>query len=249
MSVALLAFLGVKNRPSDIGQQPDNADADSRSDIDNSPVPVPAVYRTREIWTVRQAIRTPALWLLSLAAVGECASSAAALAHAVPHLRDLGHSAPEVGAAMALFSICAIVGKLSIGLLGDRMEPRNAWSACVVMMGLAIWVATRAESAGAMFLFTGMLGLGSGGALTCWHATVTNYFGPASFAAVLGAQLPLSNVVSAAAPFLVGLMYDTQHSYTLAFYGVAAFAVVAGLALLLAAPPKLSASRTDAYAG
>jgi MFS family permease len=239
LAAALIALLFVKNRPADFGQRPDGsaADVDMTKSVEAAGLLTSSVYRTSERWTVRDAMRSPAFWLISLAVIGECASSNAALAHAVPHLRDLGHSADAAAAAMGVFSLCAIAGKLSIGLLCDRFEPRNAWSVCIIMMGAAILVATRANSAGAMFVFTGMLGFGSGAALTCWHATVANYFGPAAFASILGAQLPFSNAISAAAPFLVGLVYDIQGSYTPAFYAVAAFAAFAGLCLLTAAPP------------
>jgi MFS family permease len=114
-----------------------------------------------------------------------------------------------------------------------------------MMMGFAVWLATRAQSAGVMYLFAGMLGLGSGGALTCWHTTVANYFGPSLFASILGAQLPLSNAVAAVTPFLIGLAYDAQRTYTTAFYIVAAVAVGAAVPLLAAVPPTRSGGRTS----
>jgi MFS transporter, OFA family, oxalate/formate antiporter len=239
LSAALVALLFVRNRPGDRGELPDGGAEVVKLDRAGGRIAsrISSVYRTRELWSVRQAVRTPALWLISLAAIGESASSTAALAHAVPHLRELGHSAAAAAAAMSLFSICTIAGKLSIGFLCDRLEPRNAWSACIMMMALAIWVATRADSAAAMFLFTGLLGFGSGAALTCWHATVANYYGPGAFASILGAQMPFSNAFSAAAPFLVGLAYDAQGTYSPAFYVVAAFTLVSAIMLLGASAP------------
>jgi len=240
LSAGLVALFFVRNRPSDCGQVPDGGGASAKLSraSDHTAGATSSVYRTRERWSVREAVRTPALWLISLAAVGESASSTAALAHAVPHLRDLGHTAAAAAAAMGLFSISTIAGKLSIGLLCDRIEPRNAWSLCITMMGVAIWLATQAHGAPAMFLFTGMLGFGSGAALTCWHATVANYYGPGAFASILGAQMPFSNAVSAAAPFLVGLAYDAQGTYTPAFFVVAAFTVIAAIMLLGASAPS-----------
>jgi len=239
LSAALVAILFVKNRPGDAGQQVDGdtVGVRERGAAEPSAAPLEPTRGTRERWTIREAVKTPALWFISLAAVGESASSTAALAHAVPHLRDLGHSAESAAAAMSVFAVCTIVGKLSVGFMCDRLEPRNAWSACILMMSVAICVATRAHSAGAMYLFTGMLGFGSGGALTCWHATVANYFGPAAFASILGAQMPFSNAVSAAAPFLVGIVYDLHGSYTPAFFAVAGFSAFAALMLLVTSAP------------
>jgi len=52
--------------------------------------------------------------------------------------------------------------------------------------------------------------------LTCWHATVGNYFGPSSFPSILCAQL---------------------RSYTPAFVSLAAFAVLTAILLLFTRPP------------
>jgi cyanate permease len=89
-----------------------------------------------------------------------------------------------------------------------------------------------------MYLFTGMLGFGSGAALTSWHATVGNYFGPSSFPSILGAQLPISNTIAAASPFLVGIVYDVCGSYTPAFVSLAVVSVLTAVLLLFTRPPS-----------
>lgn len=250
LSAVVVAVLFVRNRPSDCGQLPDGGAAGASGRIVGSTTVASAfsAYRTNERWTVREAARTPALWLISLAAIGESGSATAALAHAVPHLRDLGHSAEAAAAAMSVFAIGSVAGKLCIGLLGDRINPRNAWSAFIIVMGLSIWVAVRANSTGAMFLFTGMLGFGTGATLACWHATVANFFGPAAFASILGAQMPFTCAVSAAAPFLVGVVYDVHGSYAPAFYAVAGFCAFSAIMLLFANPPRRGPKESDAQA-
>jgi cyanate permease len=135
------------------------------------------------------------------------------IAHAVSHLRDLGHSAAAAGAALGLFSTSSIFGSLTVGLLCDRVEPRIVWAVCISLIEAGILVATRAQANAAMYLFTGMHGFGSGAALTCWHATIGNYFGPSSFPSILCAQLPVSNTIAAASPFLVGIVYDVRQLY------------------------------------
>lgn len=49
--------------------------------------------------------------------------------------------------------------------------------------------------------------------------------------------MPFSNAVAAASPFVVGLLYDAQGSYTMAYYGVAVVSIVSAVLLLRAAPP------------
>jgi cyanate permease len=185
-------------------------------------------------------VRTPTFWLLTLAAVGESVPGTSTIAHAVPLLRDLGHSAAAAGAALGLFSTASMFGSLTVGLLCDRVEPRIVWAVCILLIGAGMLVATRARADAAMYLFTGTVGFGSGAALTCWHATVGNYFGPSSFPSILCAQLPVSNTIAAASPFLVGIVYDVRGSYTPAFVSLAAFSVLTAILLFFTRPPARS---------
>jgi len=237
LTVALVSILFVKNRPEELGQVADGQgkpDSAVSGDVAAQPS---RIYRTREHWTVREAVRTPAFWLLTLASVGESVPGTASIAHAVPHLRDLGHTAAAAGSAIGIFSVCSIIGSLMIGFLCDRMDPRIAWAVCILIIGSGVFIATRAGSDAAMYLFTGMVGFGSGAALASWHATVANYFGPASFPSILGAQMPVSTTLAAASPFLVGLVYDMRGSYTPAFLALGAFAVLTAILLFFASPP------------
>ncbi len=251
LTAALVSLLFLRNRPEELGQVADGH-AKSVTEISGDAAPQrTGVYRTRDHWTVREAVRTPAFWLLTLASIGESVPGTAAVAHAVPHLRDLGHTAAAAGSAIGIFSACSIIGSLMIGLLCDRIDPRMAWAVCILTIGGGVLIGTRAGSDIAMYLFTGMIGFGSGAALTCWHATVGNYFGPASFASILGAQMPISTTLAAASPFLVGMFYDTHGSYAPAFVALGAFSVVTAILLAFANPPAHSSadiSRVNAAA-
>jgi MFS family permease len=251
LAAALVSILFVKNRPEELGQVADG-DAKPVSQIPGDTASQRSrIYRTRDRWTVREAVLTPAFWLLTLASIGESVPGTATIAHAVPHLRDLGHTAAAAGSAVGIFSLCSIFGSLMVGLLCDRIDPRIAWAVCILIIGSGVLVATRAQSDIAMYLFTGMVGFGSGAALTCWHATVGNYFGPASFPSILGAQMPISTTLAAASPALVGVTYDVGGSYTLAFIALGAFGVLTAVLLFFTSPPvhsSLTVSRTQTAA-
>ncbi len=233
---ALVSILFVRNRPEDLGQVADGGAKRSEKNrgVDSQPS---RVYRTREHWTLREVVRTPAFWLLTLASIGESVPGTATIAHAVPHLRDLGHTAAAAGSAVGIFSVCSIVGCLAVGFLCDRMDPRIAWAISILTIGSGVFIATHARSDAAMYLFTGMVGFGSGAALTCWHATVGNYFGPASFPSILGAQMPISTTLAAASPALVGITYDVGGSYTPAFIVLGGFSVLTAVLLFFTKPP------------
>ena len=237
---ALASILFVKNRPEELGQVADGGAKRAGKISGNDASQCSRMYRARDYWTVREAVHTPAFWLLTLASIGESVPGTATIAHAVPHLRDLGHTAAAAGSAIGIFSVCSIAGCLLIGFLCDRMDPRIAWAVCILMIGSGVFIGTRAGSETAMYLFTGMIGFGSGAALTCWHATVANYFGPASFPSILSTQMPVSTTLAAVSPFLVGMVYDILGSYTPSFIALGSFSFLTATLLFFATPPVRS---------
>lgn len=222
-----LALWLVRDRPADMGQRPDGQAA-SDADAEAAGVsPAPAC-------TLRQAMRTRAYWLITVAAVGETVPSSAVLAHGVPHLRDLGH-APEVAAgAISLFALSSVAGKLGAGYLCDRFEPRYMWTCFILVLSASVVLATQARGLPMMIAFACTLGVGAGGALTCWHSTVAHYFGPRAFPTILGSQMPFSNAFAAVSPFLTGLAFDRVGSYQTAFYAMALMGAVLACLVLLA---------------
>jgi cyanate permease len=242
LMAAVMSMLLVKNSPEEIGQVTDGNTRTLEEVSSDVALQRSRIYRTQDHWTVGDAMRTPVFWLLTLAAIGESAPGTAAVAHAIPHLRDLGHTPTAAGAALGFFSVCSIAGSLIAGFLCDRMDPRASWALCISVIGCGMFVATRADSELAMYAFTGMVGFGSGAALISWQATIGNYFGPTSFASILCAQLPVSNTIAAASPVLVGLVYDASNTYTPAFVGLGALSFVTAFFLYFANPPLRSPS-------
>lgn len=230
-----LTLLFVKNRPESIGQRPNGASDEDAAVID-------VAQPVQRVWTLREAARTRAFWFIGLAAVGETVPSSAVLAHGVPHLRDLGHS-PEVAAsAISVFALSSVFGKLSAGYLCDRFDPRRMWTMFILLLSASVVVATLAQSVTMMLVFALLLGVGAGGALTCWHSTVASYFGPGSFATILGSQMPLSNAFAALAPFLTGLAFDRSGTYVSAFYFMAILGAVLAVVVLMAPSPESTAA-------
>lgn len=223
-----LALWLVRDRPEDMGQRPDGVAATGAAG-DGGPA-----LATAPPSTLRQAMGTRAYWLITVAAVGETVPSSAVLAHGVPHLRDLGHS-PEIAAgAISLFALSSVAGKLGAGYLCDRFEPRYMWTCFILVLSAAVVLATQARGLPMMVAFACTLGVGAGGALTCWHSTVAHYFGPRAFPTVLGSQMPFSNAFAAVSPFLTGLAFDRMGSYQTAFYAMAAMGAVLACLVLLA---------------
>jgi cyanate permease len=70
---------------------------------------------------------------------------------------------------------------------------------------------------------------------------LSNYYGLRAYASIVGLAIAIQTTVSAMAPYLAGLLYDRIHTYTPAFYCVAAICLASAVILLLIRPPRLKA--------
>lgn len=245
-SVAALATAGitlafVRNTPADIGQVAEGKfpQAGKEALTTAKAQSGKTTHRTTAIWDLRDAFRTPANWIIMFSAIAFGLPVTAVLAHGVSHLRDIGHSQAVAAMALGMLALTSVVGKLLGGYLADRVEPRYVWSTAMIMIGIGVLLLVRATSEVEIYIFAALVGAGQGASIICRSMLVGNYFGPKTFAAMLGMQAPIVTVVAAAAPYLAGLSHNLLHSYTLIFYVLASISFCGGVLVLFARPPRI----------
>jgi MFS family permease len=231
---SLVALRFVKNRPSDYGQNPDGVLDGATADVKR----LKSVYQSSEGWTLNQALRTRALWLMIFASIGYGASFAALLAHVVPHLKGLGYEPATAAASIGVVAGTSFLGKLGSGFLCDCIEPRYVWMGAMLLTAASVIVAVAPHSVWEVYLLGALLGVGSGSSAVCWSAMAANYYSGQSYASVMGIMMSFSCIAIAAAPFAVGYIYDVTGTYVDAFYGITALCLLAGVSLIAAIPPR-----------
>ena len=82
-------FVVRKERPSDVGQEPDGGLALANSGNAGAKVSQ-RFYQTAENWTFAEILRSPTMWLLLIASLGYSTGFPAFLAHGVVHLEGFG---------------------------------------------------------------------------------------------------------------------------------------------------------------
>jgi MFS family permease len=234
---AAIAFLFVKEKPSDIGQVPDGGAEPERP---AGAPPRKRVFITSEEWTFSEAIRSRTFALMLLSSIGISCGFTLIQGHGVVHLKDLGHSPGEAARAMSTLAICTLLGKL-LASLGDRIEPRYVWSIAMAAFGLGTILVVNASGAMAIYPFAMLMGFGWGATLVCMMAAPINYFGPKAYPSVIGLWLALQTGIGSLAPIAAGYMFDKYGSYAPVFYAIAGLCFAGSLVLLMATPPKRKA--------
>ena len=247
----VLALVFVKEAPADLGQYPDGAPvAPPRATAGEGVVQAKgSVYRTAEDWSFTEALRSPKLWLLVVAALGFSMGLGTFLSHGVIHLRDLGHTASEAAFALSIMSLASLAGTLVVAGLGDRVEPRLIFSAASAVGGVGYLLAFRAAGAESLYLCVILLGLGLGACSPCLMTIPANYFGNRPYASIVGLLSATGPTAGAMAAWGAGFVYSHLGSYRLAFSLIAAACFAGSLLALLATPPLSKAAPAVALRG
>lgn len=225
-----LALFVLRTKPADMGLFPDglkplgNIEKHTKTDI------VPTGL------TLNEAFGTAAFWLMALTFFILGHSGLGIFHSQVPYLQDIGFPVGQAATAMASYGLGSIVGKFFFGWLCDWIKPKYATAISLFLLasGTTILMCVRPTSQmPTIWLFSIVLGLGSGGWLPTMSMLTNTYFGLKSYGAIFGIMSLATGIGGAVGPFLAGYLYDSIHSYRLSFSIFIATFVVGIVAVLM----------------
>lgn len=177
--------------------------------------------RVREVSIgVREVLRLRAFWQLAIAvSLGQLVSSTN-LFH-LPALLEYDLSIWLASAAAGAVAIGDILGRVSIGFIGDRFDKRLILTLAFVvqMAGVGALAMINSDFFGISWgliplpVFVLGFGLGFGASIPLRLAILADYFGRRSYGSVVGIASSVSAIFGVAGPLFVGFMYDFTDSY------------------------------------
>ena len=237
IAVLVLAIGVVPNlffmvrRPEDIGLQPDDR---SRTTATAGPLPPPPA--TAE-FTRRQALRTPALWIIMAFTALIYPVQAGISLHQVPHLIQQGLPPLAAVGAVSVFAVTAALASLGFGYFDRRVSSKTGLCIAAAFLSISalvlIGVTEIWHAYAAMLLF----GAGIGGIQTLTPVILADYFGRNNYGAIRGVALPVQVLFQATGPIIAGALYDWKGVYTYSLILFAGSALLAGLMILFSRPP------------
>ena len=237
---AIVAFVFVRERPEDLGQS-----------VDGGPEATHAVQSsarralvTTFAWEPQQAYRTVPYWMILIGGIACQFPFFFFTAHWLLHLKGVGLPAADAAWAMGLFTLGAVFGRLIGGWLMDRMVARYAFMLGLCLYFLGSFLALRVSPGALWIAYSAAIlyGVAFGWTFICLNTVTGHFYGPAAFPKLNGMQLLLGAVFCSPAGFLGGRIFDTHHSYKLAFElncFVAAIGIVAVFFARMPAPPEM----------
>ena len=190
-------------------------------------------------WTLREAMRTPTLWLLALATGSLFLLQSGTNIHQGAYFLDQGLGVGVSAATLSVNAVFTGAGSLFWGWLVDRVPVRFTYAGVALMMAVALVLFPSADSAIEALVVAAIFGAAVGGILVVPVVAYANYFGRRSLSVIRGVTEPFVSLGQAIGAILSGAIYDVTGSYKDAFLilAILGFATI-GMLLLTRAPVR-----------
>ena len=186
---------------------------------------------------MRDALRTPAFWILAFFSMVGFMAQAGVSLHQTAHYVDAGVSHGQAALVATSFALGQIPGGMVWSLAGRRMPVRVmlAVSAMWVTGGVFGIALTHQLVWGILYGF--LFGAGVGGLHTLLRLAWADYYGRLHLGAIRGLTLPAQIGGQAIGPVVSGFMFDASGGYFFPFVIFGAAVGVSALLVLAAIPP------------
>ena len=182
-------------------------------------------------WTLREAARTPTLWLLATATGSLFLLQSGTNIHQGAYFLDQGLGVGVSAATLSLNAVFTGVGSIFWGWLVDRVPVRFTYAGVALMMAVALILFPMADTTVEALIVASIFGAAVGGILVVPVVAYANYFGRRSLSAIRGVTEPFVSLGQAIGALFSGIVYDVTGSYKDAFLvlSILGFATIAML--------------------
>lgn len=225
-----VAWLLVRDRPEDLGLAPDGLAMPSGH-------PAATAAGSGGTWTFGRLLRTRNFWLLSCGAGILLGADQALLTSMIPYGTDAGLTPTQASLMVSSLTFSAILGKLVIGALADRIDKRLLFCAVAACNFAFLCILLLGPGYATLLVACGVIGLAIGGTYPLWTTLAAECFGTATFGAVLGTMNLVMMPFSIVAVRYIGEVFDRTGSYGPAFMTFMGTAVLSTVLIAALRPP------------
>jgi len=236
-----LVLFVIRDRPSDIGQNPDG-----------DPEP-PAESKIQSL-TFRQMLSSGSFWLLLIGSFCSIGSIGAVNAHMKFVFLDQGfEKGPIVDAAWSTASMCILLssigGRLLIGGLADRFSKKWVMTATYFLLTATIPILLLVRPANEMYLywFAILFGFGMGADYMLIPLMAAEQFGVNSLARAMAIILPVNTIGQTWFPYFVSVLRDHWGNYAVAMSAVLAVALIGALSIAILPRHREVPAKVEAF--
>lgn len=231
-----IAFLVIKQRPSEVGQFPDGEVSPVSYSEGTGGIRSPLNSQWR-VWTRPEAIKTPAFWAIVGSFILALSGQIAFLVHQISFLsKTLGPGGAAT--AVSVTASASIFGRFFLGTIADRADKRFVAMFCFLVQGVAILSLAYFRQVAVLYLGTFAFGLTMGGVVMMQPLLIGECFGMVSFGMISGLSGLFTMVIASLGPAIAGWIFDATQDYRIAFTFFSGASLLAMGLVFFARPPK-----------
>jgi MFS family permease len=157
-------------------------------------------------------VRSLAFWTISIPFALALLAQVGFIVHQIALLEPkIGRA--SAGVAVAVMTFMAIAGRLGLGMVVDRLDPRLVTAASLVSQAVALLTILQTDTVPIVLAACAVFGFSVGNIITLPPLIIHREFSAAGFVVVMGLSSAISGTIGALGPGLAGLVRDWRGDY------------------------------------
>ena len=205
----------TRSTPGEMGLLPDGAESVGLTEERNSATVSPA-------GGVGAAIRSANFWLILAGSTLVMGAIGSVIQHFILFLKDQGYSATTATRFSTALLASSLGGRVVVGYLADRFRKKNTMALFYALLSASLLFLGMAHRPVAVWTFALIFGFSMGADYMLIPLVTAECFGTASLGKLLALIIMGYSLGQWGAPWMAGRIFDSQHSYELAWKIMAA---------------------------
>jgi MFS family permease len=222
----------TRSTPSEMGLYPDGARAPETNASDDN---------RDDRGGVAAAVRTKDFWLILAGATLILSSVNAVIQHFILFLKDQGYTVRTASHFLSALLVSSLGGRVLVGYIADRFRKKNTMALFYLVLGASIPLLYLAKHPVAALAFAVTFGFSMGADYMLIPLVTADRFGLASLGKLLALIIMGYTIGQWIAPWMAGRIFDTYHSYRIA-WAIFTCAGLLGAAAIYAISPSTATS-------
>ncbi len=205
----------TRSTPGEMGLLPDGSESVGLTEERNSATVSPASG-------VGAAIRSANFWLILAGSTLVMGAIGSVIQHFILFLKDQGYSATTATRFLTALLTSSLGGRVVVGYLADRFRKKNTMALFYALLSASLLFLGMARRPVAVWTFALIFGFSMGADYMLIPLVTAECFGTASLGKLLALIIMGYSLGQWGAPWMAGRIFDSQHSYELAWKIMAA---------------------------
>jgi MFS family permease len=223
--IGLPLALFVRRSPESMGLRPDGDPPFSSGA--GLPSAHDAARREEVNFTLSDAMRTAAFWLLTIATGLRIVALSTINVHYVPLMVWKGMSEQHAAFLLGVQAFLSLPSHLIFGWMADRFNKPKLMAACMMIAVVGLLFLIYAEEEWRIWIFLPLFTVVESTFPVNW-STVGEFFGRKNFAKIRGTMAFVQTWGAVIGPVTAGAVYDRTHSYNHLLWGLVVVLLVTG---------------------